>query len=397
MLRVGFVGLGFISHENVLGYLGSPDAKIVAVCDPDESRARQWLGTYELEDARYYRDDGDMLEHESLDIVEILTPHHLHYEQVMRCAQAGIRGISLQKPMAPRLVECKEMIDLCRRNGVVLKIYENYLFYPVYVRAKQMLDDGLLGDLISIRANTLSGKRDGAPLPPTLRRGSWRSDFAKAGTSPLVGDDGFHKFSLARWIMGRDIETIGAWIDAETAFDAPALIRARFARTKGEHTRYAQFDFSFSSHMGIPFDFWLDDFVEIVGEGGIMWINQCAAAGDRREVQGNRMSESPVFPPIVVYRDGTVSTDLANMSLHDRNWSTSFIASTRHFIDVMRRGGDPVFTGEDGMEITRYTVAALVSAQWGRDVSLDEITVESETNGTFKLSTNFLNLPPERA
>lgn len=49
MLRVGLVGLGFISHENVLGYLQSLDAKIVAVCEPDEPKAQHWLRTYGLD------------------------------------------------------------------------------------------------------------------------------------------------------------------------------------------------------------------------------------------------------------------------------------------------------------------------------------------------------------
>ena len=41
-LKIGFIGLGAISNENVLGYLDADDAQIVAVCDPDEDTARQW-------------------------------------------------------------------------------------------------------------------------------------------------------------------------------------------------------------------------------------------------------------------------------------------------------------------------------------------------------------------
>jgi hypothetical protein len=59
----------------------------------------------------------------------------------------------------------------------------------------------------------------------------------------------------------------------------------------------------------------------------------------------------------------------------------------------MRNGGTPIYTGEEGMEITRYAIAATVSAQLGRDVELDEITLEAEEAGSFKITTNFLNLP----
>jgi predicted dehydrogenase len=390
---VGFIGLGHISHENVLGYLDSPDARIVAVCSRTEETGRLWLERYGLAEAQYFPDAATMLASESLDIVEVLTPHHLHHEHVMRCAAAGVRGISLQKPMAIYLRDCEEMIAACRRNGAILKVYDNFVFYPVYLKAKELIDEGLIGSPISIRVNTMAGMRDGAPWPWPFSPDSWRADAKTSGTGPLVGDDGFHKFSLARWFMGRDLATIGAWIDPETPLDAPALIRGRFRRTPGEVARYAQIDFSFSPRMAIPFDFWLDDFVEIVGEGGIMWINQCSAAGNRALFPGNHMSESPVFPPIAVYRDGRVTTYLDDITPGERNWSTSFVGSTRHFIEVIRDGGIPIYTGEDGMEITRYAMAALVSAQLGRDVDLDEITVEAEAAGRFEITTNFLNLP----
>ena len=130
--------------------------------------------------------------------------------------------------------------------------------------------------------------------------------------------------------------------------------------------------------MALPFDFWLEDFVEIVGTRGILWINQCSAAGDRELFRGNEMSSSPVFPPIAVYLNGKVDVYLDNLLPRERNWSTSFVASTRHFIEVMKDGGEPIYTGEEGREVTRYAMAAYRSAREQRDVYLDEITAEAD-------------------
>jgi predicted dehydrogenase len=387
MLRVGFIGLGWVSHENVLGYLRSTEAEIVAVCCLSPEQAAQWLARHKQPQARYYRRHEDMLAAEKLDIVEILTPHHTHYRHAIDCARSGVRGISLQKPMANTLRECDEIIAECAKNGVILKVYENFLFYPVYVKAKQLIEEGLIGELLSMRVNTMAGIREGAPWPWCFSPDSWRGSLEKCGTGPLVGDDGFHKFSLARWFMGRDIETVSAWIDSEAPLGAPAFIRARFRRTPGERPKYAQIDFSFSPRMALPFDFWLDDFVEIVGERGILWINQCSAAGDREMFRGNEMWKSPVFPPIAVYLNGKVEAYLENLSPAQRNWSTSFVASTHHFIDVMRNGGKPVYTGEEGREVTRYAMAAYRSACENRDVSLDEITSEAEQDTEAQAST----------
>ena len=395
MLKVGFIGLGTISHENVLGYLNSPDAEIVAVCRREEAAARQWLATYNLRQARYYQRVEEMLEKEDLDIVEILTPHYLHCSQTVLCAQAGVKGISLQKPMALNLRECDRIIEICKEHHVKLKIYENFVFYPVYLKARELIAQGLIGELQSIRINTMSGIREGAPWPWCWTPGSWSLDLSRSGVGPLVGDDGSHKFSLARWFMGRDFEKVGAWIDATTPLDAPALIRAKLKNAPNECPKYAQIDFSFSTKMALPCDFWLDDFIEIVGERGIMWLNQCSAAGDREFFRGNQMSDSPVFPPIAVFINGRVETYLTDISPSERNWSTSFVGSTRHFIKVMKEGGEPIYTGEEGREIHRYVIAAFISAQEGRDVHLDEITTVAEQEGKFRIRTNFCNLDHE--
>ena len=391
-LKIGFIGLGAISNENVLGYLDTDDAEIVAICDPDENAAHQWRQRWELPKATYYRDHETMLATEQFDIVEILTPHHLHCAHAIACAEAKTRAISLQKPMAMTLQECDRIIVACRESNVRLKVYENFLFYPVYHKAKHLIDQGLIGELMSIRINTLGGIRDAAEWPRCWGPSSWRADLELAGVGPLVGDDGFHKFALARWFMDRDFETISAWIDADTPLDAPAYIRVRFKRRPDDGPKYAQIDFSFSTNMALPSEFWLDDFIEIVGEKGVMWINQCSGAGDRALFRGCTMSESPVFPPIAVFVDGKVTTYLADMSPAERNWSTSFVASTRHFMEVIKAGGEPIFTGEEGKEITRYVIAAYVSAQQKRDIPLDEITSATESQEQFKIMTNFCNI-----
>jgi predicted dehydrogenase len=391
MLKVGFVGLGSISNENVLGYLDSDQAQIVAVCRRDKAAARQWLQKWNLK-ARYYPNLEDMLEKEELDIVEILTPTYLHRSHAVKCAEAGVRAISLQKPMATSLRECDQIIDACAAKDVTLKVYENFVFYPVYLQAKELIDQGLIGDLISIRVNTMTGLRDGAPWPWCWTPGSWSMDLERSGFGPLVGDDGFHKFSLVRWFMSRDFDEIDAWIDPETPLDAPAIIRAKLKRLPGDGPKYAQIDFSFSPRMALPCDFWFEDFVEIVGERGIMWINQCSAAGNRKMFEGCEMSSSPLFPPIAVFVDGKVSSYLEGISPEERNWSSSFVGSTKHFVNVMTEGGEPVYSGEEGKEITRYALATYVSAQENRDVHLDEITAEAEEQGRFRITTNFCNV-----
>ena len=97
-----------------------------------------------------------------------------------------------------------------------------------------------------------------------------------------------------------------------------------------------------------------------------------------------------VFPPIAVFLDGRVQTYLEDITPGERNWSSSFINSTRHFIRVIKEGREPpIHTGAEAKEIQRCTLAALLAAQENRDIYLEEITSEAERAGNFQLKTNF--------
>jgi predicted dehydrogenase len=332
-----------------------------------------------------------MLENERLDLVEILTPTYLHAPQAIACARAKVKGISLQKPMGLTLRECDEIIEECQRHGTTLKVFENYLFYPVYLKAKELVDQGVIGELMSLRLYTAGGLREGADCPWWCGPNSWRLDLKTAGVGPLTGDDGYHKFSLARWFMQRDFEKVNSWIESSTPLDAPAFIRAKYKHLPGDCPKYAQIDVSFSTHLQIPWDFWLDDFVELVGTKGIMWINQCQGGADRELFKGNPMSKSPAFPPIALFVNGRVETPFESMPPESRSWAISFVNSTKHFIKVMQEGGAPICSGEAGKETLRCILASLVSAQEKRDVSMDEITTEAEVNKKFETRTIFCN------
>ena len=104
------------------------------------------------------------------------------------------------------------------------------------------------------------------------------------------------------------------------------------------------------------------------------------------------MSSSSAFPPIAVFVDGQVTAYLDHLSPQERNWSTSFVACTRHFIGVATDGGTPICTGEQGRDLNRYATAALLSAQEQRDVDLSEVTSEAEEQGAFELRENFCRI-----
>ena len=117
MLKVGIIGRGDIANLNVLGYLRSQDAELVAVSDIDIKTAGQKLERWGLRTTKVSLDYKEMIDREDLDIVEILTPHNLHGPMTEYCAKAGVSGISVQKPMAHTITDCESMIRICKDEG----------------------------------------------------------------------------------------------------------------------------------------------------------------------------------------------------------------------------------------------------------------------------------------
>ena len=132
MLRVGIIGAGAIANLNVQGYLHSPDSELVAICDVNINNANEKRERWGLRTLKIYKDYKEMVDKENLDIIEILTPHHLHRPMTEYCAKAGVPGISVQKPMAHTITDCEKMIQVCKEENVKLKIYENFRFYHLW-------------------------------------------------------------------------------------------------------------------------------------------------------------------------------------------------------------------------------------------------------------------------
>ena len=121
MLRVGIIGTGRIFDLNSLGYYYSPDAEIVAVANTNKNEAVEKLNQWNLSTVKVYTDYKKMIDKENLDVIEILTPHHLHFSMAEYAAKAGIPGISVQKPLAHTITECEKMIQVCKEEKVKLR------------------------------------------------------------------------------------------------------------------------------------------------------------------------------------------------------------------------------------------------------------------------------------
>ncbi len=114
-IRVAIVGCGRISDLHQIGYRGREDAKIVAVCDTNKGHARDKAQAWGVE--KVYTDYAQVLNDKDVDVVELLTPHHLHCSMTVQAAEAG-KHVSVQKPMALTAAEADKMIAAAHKAGV---------------------------------------------------------------------------------------------------------------------------------------------------------------------------------------------------------------------------------------------------------------------------------------
>jgi predicted dehydrogenase len=160
--RVGIIGCGRpwksegasgfgMSHFHARGYADSPHAEIVALSDLEWSHAEAFQERHGGD--ALYTDYHEMLANERLDMVSICTWPHLHAGMVIAAAEAGVKAIHCEKPMAPTWGEAKRMARVCDEHGVQLTFNHQRRFGPEFRKAREMLRSGAIGDLVRLEGS----------------------------------------------------------------------------------------------------------------------------------------------------------------------------------------------------------------------------------------------------
>jgi predicted dehydrogenase len=158
-LRVGIIGCGRprrtagatgfgMSHLHARGYGEAPAARIVALADLSPENARAFQAEHGGE--RIHEDYRELLRRERLDIVSVCTWPPLHAEMVIAAAEAGVRAIHCEKPMAPTWGEAVEMVRVCEDRGVQLTFNHQRRFSAPFRQARELLRGGAIGELLRL-------------------------------------------------------------------------------------------------------------------------------------------------------------------------------------------------------------------------------------------------------
>ncbi len=349
--QAGMIGVGDITTLHAPAYHNFPRAKLAAICDIDSRLLAQRANEWNV--PQFTTDYRDLLRDPMIDIIEVNTPHSLHRKFVVEALAAG-KHVACQKPLAVTIAEAEDMIAAARRAGGQLRVFENFIYYPAYRKAKELLAAGEIGEPLAVRFKLGSSLFGGRWVP--LRSELWHLMESEAGRGQAVFDDGYHKLSQAIDLFGPVAEAQGYIGRSIRYVDEPGQLIWTYATSPV----LGSFDLAFSPNLHIRSKYFsADERIDITGTRGLLRITRCTGHIDDTA-------------PLILERDGKryLFDDLA------ADWQASFTAGIRDFPIALAEGRQAPLTGERALEIMRFALALIIAARERSAVRPESVTDE---------------------
>ena len=187
MMNIGILGPGNIAKRVAKGVLCSEKAKLYAVASRNLEKAKSFAAEYGAEKA--YGSYEEMLQDSKVEMVYICTPNAFHEEQIRLCFSYG-KHVICEKPMVETEEKVKALFKEARENGCFLMEAEKTMFTPLNKKLKEMISQGVIGNLLTIKAEYSSD------CLADISREHWVLDETFGG---CAGDIGVYPISFAHF------------------------------------------------------------------------------------------------------------------------------------------------------------------------------------------------------
>ena len=357
-IRIAVVGLGTISELTLPPYLERDDVVIVGLCDHDAERVARWHEVWP--DALATTDLAELLTVDA-DVIDVLVPTPAHAEVVCTVLDAGFH-VQVQKPIARNLEDADRMLAAAARTGAMLRVMEDYVFYPPIVTLRDVLASGEIGEPAGIHMKIVATGRGGWDVPMSSYR--WQFEQAQDGRGMLVFDHGWHQLAVAIWLLG-PVKRIFAWLGSTEIM--PGIVMDAPATLVWEHTNGVRgvLDITFAPDTYFKSEYYTgDERIELTGTKGYARVNRISACGVQE-------------PSVVVYHEGETR---GYHAVADRP-TDAFRASAEQTLAYLRSGEgqrvmdapmSPTLCTTSAMALTSGTVRS-VSCARVRTAAFDRI------------------------
>lgn len=212
-IGVAIAGCGqIVRTRHAPEYRDNPAARITGFYDRDEGRAKELAQQY---GGRVYASFEELLADGDVEAVSVCTPNVLHSVHAIQAMEAG-KDVLCEKPMATSLEEAQRMMEVQRATGRVLMLGHNQRFVRTHIRAKSLLEEGVIGRILSVQTNF---KHSGPEGWSVERGGTWFFSKDRAAFG-VLGDLGSHKIDLVRYLLGDEIHRVFASLQTLDKRDA---------------------------------------------------------------------------------------------------------------------------------------------------------------------------------
>ena len=185
--------------------LRHPDeVRIVGVAEPDPIRRGRFAEAHDLDDAQCFVTWEDLMAAGRLGEAAIITTQdQMHVEPAVAAMQAGY-DVLLEKPMAHSLAGCVRLVQESERTGRTLQICHVLRYAPFWRRLHEILDAGVLGDIITVehRENVAYWH-----MAHSFVRGNWRN---KALSSPMILAKCCHDLDILVWNLNSPVKRLNS-------------------------------------------------------------------------------------------------------------------------------------------------------------------------------------------
>ncbi|NVM04744.1 MAG: Gfo/Idh/MocA family oxidoreductase [Candidatus Helarchaeota archaeon] len=229
LIRVGVIGTGSRGCRLIRSFVNTAkNVKITAVCDVLSAHlaaGKELSGA----SAKEYTDYKKLLEQKDLDCVIIATPPYLHAEMSIAAMDAG-KDVFCEKTLAYSIEQCKAIVNKVKETKKIFQVGHQRRYNPVYTRTMEMIKEGVIGKVTTIRSQWHRNGNWRRPCPdPSLERMiNWR--MYREYSCGLMGELGSHQVDVANWVLGkRPIKVAGFgginyWKDGRETYDNVHLV-----------------------------------------------------------------------------------------------------------------------------------------------------------------------------
>lgn len=204
-IGIGIIGCGFMGKTHTYGAKTIPlyydnlpfVPALVGVCDANFEAARKMKEQNGF--AHAFGDVDELLACADIDAVTVSTPNVFHKDIILKALAAG-KHVYCDKPLTASYAEALELCEAGRKSGLVAQMAHQFRFFPAVMRAKQILAEGRIGNIMSFHGAYLhSGSIDkNKPI-------GWKQDKAMGGGGVLF-DLGSHMLDLLYSLLGEASE-----------------------------------------------------------------------------------------------------------------------------------------------------------------------------------------------